>query len=278
MLIINFIGFLLSLYTKIPIVGIILIGILIIINVQLKDRLFKNVNWSKVTEISDFQLWNMWLISKASDVKITRQKKYSMFQKIGIGKKPFTYLENNIYNRLWVHYFGKNYGLLMQAIGAVFLMLTVFLFFNEILFFIGLVIAIYVYTTVLAIFFRSQFEENILRVLPWNLSVYKRAFFKWVMICGIILLIPIVIFLGMNVSMWTPFQLLFYGSVFLYIYHVKIDKAILLLGKQPIKTDVDEAIGILLLAGVFFSGKYPVIVLGFIIVIWLLLRRRNKFA
>src|SRR5690625_4249158 len=224
MLIINFIGFLLSLYTKIPIVGIILIGILIIINVQLKDRLFKNVNWSKVTEISDFQLWNMWLISKASDVKITRQKKYSVFQKIGIGKKPFMYREVNIYNRLWVHYLGKNFGLLVQAIGAIFIMLIVFLFLNDLLFYIGLVIAIYVYTTVLAVFFKNRFEADILRVLPWNLSVYKQSFFKWAMIGGVILLIPKIIFLGMNLSIWTPFQLLFYCSSFLYIYDVKIDK------------------------------------------------------
>ncbi len=276
MLIINFLGVLLSLYTDIPIVGILLIGLLIIINFRLKEKLFKHINWSKVTETSDFQLWNMWLISKASDVKITRQKKYSMFQKIGIGKNPFMYREQNIYNRLWIHYLGKNIGLFIQAIGVLFVMLIVFLFLTDVLFYIGLVITIYVYTTVLTIFFRDQFETNILRVLPWNLSVYKQAFFKWAMIGGIVLLIPIILFLAMNVSIWAPFQLLFYCSVFLYIYDVKIDKAIILLGKQSIKTDLDEAIGIFLLGAVFLNWKYPMISLCFIIIIWLLLRRRNE--
>lgn len=276
MLVINFTGFLLSLYTDIPIVGIILIGLLIFINIRLKDRLFKNVNWNKVTEISDFQLWNMWLISKASDVKITRQKKYSMFQKIGIGKKPFIYREENIYHRLWVHYLGKNIGLLMQAIGALFIMLIVFLFMNDFLFYIGLVIAIYVYTTVLAVFFKDNFEADILRVLPWNLSVYKQSFFVWAIIGGIILLIPITTFLGVNLSIWTPFQLLFYCSSFLYIYDVKIGKAIVLLGKKPVTTDFEEGIGLLLLIGIVFNWKYPIVSLSFIIVIWLLLRRRKR--
>src|SRR5690625_1456703 len=56
MLMINFIGVLLSFYTDMPIVGIIFIGLLIMLNILLKDKLFKNVNWNKVTEISDFHL------------------------------------------------------------------------------------------------------------------------------------------------------------------------------------------------------------------------------
>src|SRR5690625_4881453 len=91
MLLVNVMGVLLSLYTHVPIVGLLVIGLLITINIRLQNKLFDHVNWNKITEISDFKLWNMWFISKASEVKITRQKKYSMFQKIGIGKKPFIY-------------------------------------------------------------------------------------------------------------------------------------------------------------------------------------------
>lgn len=278
MLVINFIGVMVTLYTDLPIVGMILFGLLVFINIHFKDTLFKEVNWNKVTEVSDFELWNMWLISKASEVKITRQKKYSMFQKIGMGKKSFIYQEKKIYNRLWIHYLGKNFGLLIQAIGAIFIMLIVFLFFNDLLFYIGLAIAIYVYTTVLAIFFKDRFEADLLRVLPWDLSVYKQSYFKWAIIGGIVLLIPIRIFLALHASTWIPVQLLFYCSAFLYIYHVKIDKAIILLGKGPIETDLREGISILILVGIVFSWKYPAIALSFIIIILLLIRQRISHA
>lgn len=154
-------------------------------------------------------------------------------------------------------------------------MLIIFQFLNDSIFQIGLVIAIYVYATILVILFRSHFETSILSVLPWNLAVYKQAFFEWAIIGGIILLIPVTVFLALNISIWTPLQLLFYGSVFLYVYDVKIDKAIILLGKQPVKTDLDEAIGILLLGGVFLSWKYPIISLGSFMIIWFLFKRRN---
>lgn len=275
MLVINGFNFLLSLYTNVPVVGYLSIVLIILINMRLWNSLFKNIDWNKVTERSDFKLWNMWLISKASDIKITRQKKYSMFQKIGVGKKPFMYREQNIYNRLWLHYLGKNIGLFIQAVGALFAMLIVFLFLNELIFYVGLVIAIYVYATVLAILFRSQFDSSLVRVLPWNLPVYKQSYFKWVVAGGLTLLVPVIIYLAMNISMWIPFQLLFYCSVFLYIYDVKIDKAIILLGKRPIQTDLYEAIGILLLGGVFITLKYPIISLCFIFVIFLIIRRRN---
>src|SRR5690625_270070 len=275
MLLVNVMGVLLSLYTHVPIVGLLVIGLLIIINIRLQNKLFDHVNWNKITEISDFKLWNMWFISKASEVKITRQKKYSMFQKIGIGKKPLIYREQKIYHRLWIHYISKNIGLLIQALGTLLAMLIIFQFLHDSIFYIGLVIAIYVYATILVILFRSHFETSILSVLPWNLSVYKQAFFKWVIIGGIILLIPVTVFLALNISMWTPLQLLLYCSVFLYVYDVKIDKAIIVLGKQPVKTDLDEAIGILFLGGVFFSWKYPIISLGSFMIIWFLFKQRN---
>jgi hypothetical protein len=275
MIVINFISVLLSVYLDVPIVGILLTGFLMMINVLLIARLFKGVSWNKVTEMSDFQLWNMWIISKASDVKITRQKKYSIFQKLGIGKKAFTYQGKKIYNRLWLQYFSKKTLLLLQLIGAIFIMLIVFLFLNGLIFSIGLVIAIYVYTTSLAIFFRDRFETDILSVLPWDLPSYKRSYFKYGIVGGIILLIPVLIFLGVHASIWMPFQFLFYCSSFLYIYHVKINKAIELLAKQPGKSDLNEAIGMLLLVSILFSWKYPMISLSFIIVVWLLLRR-NK--
>ena len=49
MLLTNVIGVFLSLYTDIPIVGLLVIGLLIVINIRLQNKLFDHVNWNKVT-------------------------------------------------------------------------------------------------------------------------------------------------------------------------------------------------------------------------------------
>lgn len=274
MLVINSVAF----FLHTPFVGIMLLGLLVIVNIQLRQTLFKRINWDKVTEISDFQLWTMWLISKASEVDIKRQKKYSIFQNLSIRKKPFKYRDKAIYHRLWFLYFGKNYQLVLQSIGAMFVLLTVFRFMNDFLFHLGLAVVIYMYTSILASFFKDQFQAEMIHILPWDLSGYKRSFFKWSIYGGIILFIPIGLYLGANITIWLPFQLLFYCSTFLFIYHVKMDQAIALLGKKFISADLWEGIGFILLVGIVFSWKYPVLVLGFIIVLWLLLRYRKSFT
>lgn len=262
-------------YLQTPLIGITLIVLLIIINTYLQRILFNGVNWDKVTEVSDYQLWTMWLISKASEVDIKRQKKYSMFQNLSIRKKPFQYNEKAIYQRLWFLYFGKNYHLLLQNIGAMFVLMTVFRFLNVFLFHLGLAIVIHVYTSILASFFKDQFRTDIVEVLPWDLSNYKRTFYKWAIYGGIVLLIPVGLYLVTHISFWLPFQLLFFCSTFLFVYHVKIDQAIASMSKKLMTSDLWEGIGYVLLVGIVMSWKYPILSLSFMFVIGLIFKYKE---
>src|SRR5699024_11687723 len=93
---------------------------------------------------------------------------------------------------------------------------------------------------------------------------------------GLILLIPICIFLGMTNSLWSLVQLLFFCSTFLYVYHVRLNKTMTLLAKKPISFAGYEWTGYLMLVLVFFSGMYPAISLSFIFVL-LLLKKIKMF-
>ncbi|PAV30697.1 hypothetical protein CIL05_06240 [Virgibacillus profundi] len=261
--------------TTSPIVGIVLFAIIIVLNFVLLRSLFTRVNWSRVTEISDYHIWNMWLIGKASQTKFKKQKKYSVFQNSMKRKKAF-HSDKALHNRMWKLYLAKNNELLFQLIGALFLMLVVLPFINETLFYIGLAFGIYAYASATVSFFSDRFSSDILHVLPWDLTKYNKSFFKWVLYGAILPLIPIIIFLGIHMTFWVPLQLLFYSSTFLYIYDVKVDKAMVMLAKKPVNFQVDESIGFVLLILIVFSDAYPIISVGFIVILFLLMKRRNK--
>lgn len=246
-------------YIMIPLVSIGLIGVLVLMNLQLQQTMFRKVNWDKVTEVSDYQLWTMWIVSKASEIEIKHQKKYSVFQKITHRKKPFKYEGKKIYHRLWFLYFGKNYELLLQGIGAMLVLLTVFRFINDFLFHLGIAAVIYMYTSILMSFFKDQFQTTMIEVLPWDLLNYERAYFRWSLYGGLVLLIPVVVYVGINATILMPFQLLFICGTFLFTYNVKMNQTITILEKKITTDSLWEGISYVLLLGVVMSWKYPLL-------------------
>jgi len=271
-LVINFIGIL----TVSPVAGLAMVGILLIINLRLFRTLFQHMHWGRVIEVSDYQIWNMPLIGRASKIKFKKQKKYSIFQNTTAKKKPFNYTEKSIQHRLWKIYLGKNTELIFPIMFVLFLMLFILPFVNQWAPYLGIAIAIHVYTSVAASFYMDRFRADIISVLPWDLPRYKQSFLKWTTYGGLILLIPICIFLGMTNSLWSLVQLLFFCSTFLYVYHVRLNKTMTLLAKKPISFAGYEWTGYLMLVLVFFSGMYPAISLSFIFVL-LLLKKIKMF-
>lgn len=256
-------------YFNTPLIALGLVVFLIYLNVRLDRKIFTGVNWDKVTEISDFQIWTMWLISKASEVDIKQQKKYSVFQNLSIRKRPFTYDEKTILNRMWSLYFGKNYQLVIQSIGSMVVLLIVFRYVNDFLFYFGIALVIHIYTSILASFFKDQFQTQMIETLPWKLSSYKQAFSKWAIYGGIILFIPIGFYFITNPTYLLPFELLLFCSTFVYIYHLKIDQAIATLGKKLVTAELWEVMGYIFLLGIMMSKRYPIIAFALIAVIWL---------
>lgn len=271
-LFINFIGII----TASPIVGITMVGLLFIINLRLCRTLFKHVHWGRVIEISDFQVWNMPLIGRASKVKFKRQKKYSVFHNRASQKRSFNYTEKAIHHRLWKIYFGKSNELIFPIMGVLFTMLVILPFVNELAPYLGIAVAIHVYTSVATSFYTDRFQADIVNVLPWDLPRYKQSFLRWTIYGGLIFLIPVCVFLGIHATIWSIFQLLFFCSTFLFVYHVRINKSITLLAKKPTSFTGYEWLGYLMLIIVFFNGMYPALSLCFILVL-LLLKRSKKF-
>lgn len=264
-------------YIGSPVVGLILVVFIIGSNFRLLRSLFLHVKWDKITELSDFRIWNMPLIAKASEVKFKRNKKYGIFANTKRRKKPFDYTEKAIHNRIWQLYFGKNLDLIMKLVGALFILLFVLLFINNLLFHIGIAFAIYAYSSVASSFFNDRFQADIVQVLPWNLAAYRKTFFTWVLYGVVPLFIPIIIFLALNFTYWAPLQFILYCSTFLYIYQTRMEKATGLLARKSLKATWSGSLEFILLIAIGFSGHYPYVALGSLFIIVLFMKRKDRF-
>lgn len=271
-LVINFVNILFNL----KMIGIVCLVILFFMNIRLARTLFKKVNWGRVTEVSDFQLWNMPIIARASKVEMKRRKLYSIFQNTEMLRSPLPYTKQAIHQRLWLVYLVRNLKLILQTIGSLLALLIVFIFINDFIFHLAIVLTIHIYTSIMASFFRGRFEDDILQVLPWQLFDFKRSFFSWVCYGAIILLIPIATYLSIHASILVPFQLLLYIVVYVYLFLVKIDKEIIILSKKYISIGLYEGIGYLFLIAIIFSWKYPFILFTTIIAVWLIQRIKKQ--
>lgn len=260
-----------------PIVGLLLVVMIIGSNFHLLHSLFAGVKWDKVTELSDFRIWNRLLIAKASNVKFKRNRKYGIFANTKRRKNPFDYTEKAIHHRIWQIYFGKNLDLIMQLIGALFILLFVLLFINNLLFQIGVAFTVYAYSSVASSFFNDRFQVDIIQVLPWNLARYRKTFFKWVLYGAVPLLIPIIIFLALNFTYWAAFQFVLYCSTFLYSYHTKAEKATGVLAKKSFNATWSESLEFIFLIAIVFSSHYPYVTLCFIFIVVLLMMRKSRF-
>lgn len=246
---------------NLPIVPILLAVLLIIGNTLLIPRLFDQVQWDRVTETSDFQIWSMWFVSKVSEVDLKPPKKLSILRNLSRRKKPFHYEETSVHHRLWSIYLRQYRQDLFRIIGALFMLVFVFSWLDEWVFHFVLAVAIYVYFSIVRSFFIGRFEADIVQVLPWNLSGFKDSFFKWVVYGALILFIPVGIYLVTNSSYWLPIQCLYLLITFFFLYQVTLDKAISLLNKQSSSSLGTEMIGYLLLIGWIISWKVKFVLL-----------------
>lgn len=246
--------------------GLILLVSLPFINIYLFKHLFKGVNWQKVTDVSDFDIWNMWFISQVSKVKYKRANKVNFFQNLSFRRKPFPYTTKPIHKRLWQIYLWKNMNLVLQLIGVLLIFLVVTQFVNKTIFHIAIAVSIYVYTSVISSFFRARFSFDIVEILPWDLEKYKRTFFPWTIYGYLILLISTVYYLWTNYGFWTFSLLLFYLFIYLFYFHTKVKLMISRMNNEIQQNIVEEVFVIISLVGVMCSSVQPAISLIFVFV------------
>ncbi|SDQ90460.1 hypothetical protein [Virgibacillus salinus] len=248
-------------------IGLIQLVLIIFAHIVILRRLFMEINWVRVTELSDYYIWNMLVVSQVSQTKFKKKKSYSILQNSTRRKRSFA-TKFSIYHRLWQLYLAKNLGVIAQVIGAILLMLVAFQFFEEWIYYIGMAIAIHVYTVLCANLFHNRFQADIVELLPWDLSMYKRTYFKWMAMGGGLLFLPIFSYFIRHWDVWAPFQLVFIISVFLYAYHVNMDKTIILLAKKSGFLQLREGLSLLFIILVAISHMLPVISLTAIGIAW----------
>lgn len=250
-----------------PFIGLIIPLVLVVLHIVLIPQLFDDINWGRVTEVSDFKIWNMPLVSRATKSTYQRSKRYSIFRRSKRRKRAFKYTHQAIHHRLWLIYLGKNFSLILQLAGGLLVMLSVLAFMKDFYFHVGIALSIYIYLNVCTSFFRDRFQTDILRALPWDLYVYKRTFMKWVVYGASVPFIPILIYGVVHWSTWEPVKWVLYGCVFYYTYHVKMDKAIIVISKRLLTLDVSETAAFLFLVLIVGTGFYPALSLGLVICI-----------
>ncbi len=245
-----------------------LVFAIFLIAVLVIQNMFRGIQWQKVTDASDFQIWRMPLIGYAAKTKFKRRRNHSMFPGHSRRKKPFV-SNQAIFHRMWRVYFGKNMESAVQTIGVLVLMLTLLMVLHDHLFPIGVAVAIYTYTSIAASFYTDRMRSDILHVLPWNLEGYRQSYFIWVAAGGIFLFVPILIFHYVHFTLWSPLNLVFYCVVFSYIYNIKIEKSMAILAKQPARFEIAESMAVCFLILTAFSGTYPVLTGGAVLAAFL---------
>ncbi|MEI3605335.1 hypothetical protein SPD48_06485 [Pseudogracilibacillus sp. SE30717A] len=215
---------LVNLYLKSSFLSILFIAILFLINVLLLPRTFQQIDWKKVTAASDFKIWNMVMISYVTKIKYRKERQYSIWQRLSFWKKPFLYKKSVGYNRLWHLYFEKNIGVCLKLIGALFLLLFLILFIKEELFFLAIAFTIHSSSTVAASLFNDRLRTDLVQMLPWDLTLFKQTILKWIYSTSALLLLPIIMFIFRDLSVWTLIHVLAMIFSFLFLMPIKIEK------------------------------------------------------
>lgn len=265
MLIISGVGFLVNGER----VGIAIVGAIVFINIILIPRLFWRINWSKVTEINDFTLWRMQLAGFASKTTFRRPKSYTIFQNSYKQKQPFQSTVQ-MYNRLWKMYVMKQHELIFRSLGSLFILLTVFIFVSKWLFFVGVAVTIYVYTSIASSFYFDRFSNDMIQILPWSLEDYKKGFLKLAHIGILLLFIPIIVFYILYPTWWIPLHVLLFWTSYIYLMYVKITKTNRMIKNQKYVSQLEERLGYLSVICIAISGIYPAVSMSSFLFVFLL--------
>src|SRR5699024_420298 len=214
------------LFFQSPIISASLIVFIIIVNIIYYKQITTNIDWKKVTAASDYLLWNMTLISRATKMKFKKERQYSVWQRLSFWKKPFPYVKESAYHRLWHLYFEKNVSHILQLVFWLFVLLLVLIFIKNMLFLIALALTIHIFTTYSSTLFNNRLQVDIVQVLPWDLLAFKRTFIKWIFGISVLFLIPLFVYIYIHFSIWGLVQILVVVVTFITMLQIKLQKSI----------------------------------------------------
>lgn len=246
------------------VIGVILLILLLALHIPFVRYSLRSVPWAKIVRISDLAIWNMWFINKVSNMQIIPPNRQGLFQTIFRSekrKKPFNYHTDSIYKHLWKLYFMENKDAVIKTIGSVIIVIIALSFQGDMLFGLGLALALFLFQQMAGSFFLAQFSERLLYYIPWDLEGWEKAFKSWTYIGGLIVLVPLSICLIFHSStiLWLPLQLLFYIAVFGYVLTISLFAKVALLSKSPrTEPPVDTIVKTVMYLLVIVSVSYPI--------------------
>lgn len=228
-------------------------------NISAWKNLLRDVGWAKVVEGSDYKVWKMPLISSITKVPFKREKRVYVLQKIPFRRKKFVDDASAIHHRLWHSYMIKNIRVLFKMIGILLVFLSAMIFVNSFIFYVSIAISVHIFTKMSASLFYDRFKSDILEVLPWNLRMFRQTFLRWNVYGGIFLIVPVLIYYGLHVTWWVPIQIVFIISVSVYALHNELERASVLLARDKKEFFIEDALVLIGLVAIVFSGTYPMV-------------------
>ncbi|MFS0675045.1 hypothetical protein [Ornithinibacillus sp. 179-J 7C1 HS] len=261
------------------VVGLIIMTIVLLSNIVLFRKMFDNVNWGRVTEVNDYLVWNMPLVSRATKVKFKRQRSYSVFQNRASRKKPFAYTNRSIHKRIWLQHFRGNIEYVLQVVGGLFLAIIVLSFFNEMAGIIVIALSIHIYTMFTASIFVNRMYSGIVQVLPWDIVGFRKTIRNWAIIGFIPVMIPITIFSIIQFSWWSFLFIPLVISLFIINYMSKMDNAFETINKRLVQLSFRGVIAFCSLGFIIlcnFNPKFSIVSIVMLIYGLFLIKKNSK--
>lgn len=185
-------------------------------------RIFHKIDWDRVCMAADYKVWNLPFVSRVTKVSIKKEKKKASWQHRLFWKKPFSFNKNTLYHRLWFIYITKNSAYIAQIIGVLLLLNISLAWLKEWLFYAAILITIHVWSYFLSILFKDRFSVDIVEVLPWSLSRFKKSYMKWGYGLSGIFMFPFILWLIRTFSGWNLLLFLSVMSAFLFYFQMKL--------------------------------------------------------
>lgn len=240
-------------------------------------RLFTRVDWPRVIAASDFDIWNMQLMSLATKIKFQKDAQPSLWYRLKDWKKEFPYEKTFPYNRLWYIYGEKQISIILRVTGAQFLLLMVVSYFKQLYFLLIIIVVIHVQTTFLVSLFRERLYTGLVNVLPWDIEEFRNTFIHWANLVSLVLLIPTGFYTVFYFDKWFIAYVVYVMAMFYYMLHIKLQKYIDELTKKDFHPHLLEGVGYVLLIIFGLSAWYPLLlVVGFVIFVTMYMKFFRK--
>lgn len=260
-----------------PILASVVVFISIILwNVFAWKHLLKQVDWGRVVEGSDHKVWKMPLISSITKVPFKREKRIYVLQKLKFRRKKFDYHAASIHHRLWHSYVLRNVRVLFQMFGILLGFMTAMIFVNPFIFYLSIAISVYIFTKMSASLFYDRFKTDILEVLPWDISSFRKSFLRWNLYGGVLLIVPIIAYDIFHLTWWVPLEVALIISVAIYALNNELERASVLLAKSKREFFISDAFVVIGLFAIVFTGTYPFVSLLTIVFGFLCVQQRRR--